>query len=319
MTLYGQGSTWATFGVRRPAGAGQSGATFRKDFFRVFGAAPVLGRTFTPRKTCPDGPAVAVLSYGFWRQRLGADRGILGRAVPLNKQPAHSRRHHAPGLRIRPAGGPLAALAGRPGQHQSGALPGGRRRGSSRASTLSQARADMKVAGERFRAADPKWMDDSESVAVVPMRDSMVEDVRPAAADSAGRGGVRTADRVRQRGQPAAGARGRRARRSWPSAPPSAPAAGAWCGSFSPRACCWPAWAARSGFALGAWGVRALLLVAPGNIPRLTDAGSAQAVAAACSTGAWPASPPALRAAHGGFSSACSRRCTLPIPTWRRR
>ena len=38
----------------------------------------------------------------------------------------------------------------------------------------------MKVVGEQFRRAYPKWMDKNESVAVVPMRDAMVRDVRPA-------------------------------------------------------------------------------------------------------------------------------------------
>src|ERR1035441_5423322 len=43
---------------------------------------------------------------------------------------------------------------------------------------IEQARAAMKVLGERFRAANPKWMDPAESVAVVPMKEAMVEDVR---------------------------------------------------------------------------------------------------------------------------------------------
>ena len=38
----------------------------------------------------------------------------------------------------------------------------------------------MVVAGEQFRAANPKWMDKSESVAVIPLRDALVGDVRPA-------------------------------------------------------------------------------------------------------------------------------------------
>jgi len=41
--------------------------------------------------------------------------------------------------------------------------------------TLSSARAEMKIAGERFRRANPKWMDAAESVAVVPMKEAMVE------------------------------------------------------------------------------------------------------------------------------------------------
>src|SRR6185312_16782227 len=46
--------------------------------------------------------------------------------------------------------------------------------------TLEQARAEMKVIGERFRAANPKWMDKTESVAVNPMRDSLVGNAKTA-------------------------------------------------------------------------------------------------------------------------------------------
>jgi putative ABC transport system permease protein len=44
--------------------------------------------------------------------------------------------------------------------------------------TLDQARAQMKLAGEVFRRTDPKWMDKTESVAVVPMGESQVRNVR---------------------------------------------------------------------------------------------------------------------------------------------
>src|SRR2546430_12824747 len=38
----------------------------------------------------------------------------------------------------------------------------------------------MKVVGERFRSQYPKFMDKNESVAVVPMREAAVGNVRPA-------------------------------------------------------------------------------------------------------------------------------------------
>jgi len=44
--------------------------------------------------------------------------------------------------------------------------------------TLDSAKANMIVAGEQFRAANPKWMDKSESVTVIPLRDALVGDVR---------------------------------------------------------------------------------------------------------------------------------------------
>ncbi len=40
--------------------------------------------------------------------------------------------------------------------------------------TIEQARAAMKVVGEQFRRANPQWMDKSESVGVLPMREAIV-------------------------------------------------------------------------------------------------------------------------------------------------
>src|SRR5215471_18277402 len=44
------------------------------DFFRLFGAVPQRGRTFTPEEDLPRGDKVAVLSDAFWNRRFGADR-----------------------------------------------------------------------------------------------------------------------------------------------------------------------------------------------------------------------------------------------------
>ena len=60
-------------------------------------------------------------------------------------------------------------------------------------------------------------------------------------------------------------------RGNWRCAPPSAPAAPAWSGNCSRRARILALMGGALGFALGSWGVRVLLLLAPGNIPRLTD------------------------------------------------
>lgn len=42
------------------------------DFFGVIGVKPVLGRTFAPEESRFGGPAVAVVSYGFWQRFLGS-------------------------------------------------------------------------------------------------------------------------------------------------------------------------------------------------------------------------------------------------------
>jgi predicted permease len=54
------------------------------DFFRLFGASVTHGRTFTTDEDRPNGGDVVVLSDGFWRRRFGGDPGIVGRTLSLD-------------------------------------------------------------------------------------------------------------------------------------------------------------------------------------------------------------------------------------------
>ena len=83
------------------AHAGSSGANFSapgrleyvqqqrvsSGFFRVLGIAPWLGREFTREEDVPGGPALAVLSYGFWQRVFRGDPAILGKAIQLKGEP----------------------------------------------------------------------------------------------------------------------------------------------------------------------------------------------------------------------------------------
>ena len=52
--------------------------------FRILGARPLLGRTFSEDEGKPGGPRVAMLSEGLWRQSFGADPGIIGQTIRVN-------------------------------------------------------------------------------------------------------------------------------------------------------------------------------------------------------------------------------------------
>jgi putative ABC transport system permease protein len=56
-------------------------------FFRVLGVRPLIGREFSPLEDSPGGPAVALLSYQFWRQVFQGDPLIVGRTVMLRGEP----------------------------------------------------------------------------------------------------------------------------------------------------------------------------------------------------------------------------------------
>ncbi len=56
-------------------------------WFNVFGARPILGRTFTAEEDQKGANSVVVLSYGAWRKVFGGDRNVIGQTVMLNQKP----------------------------------------------------------------------------------------------------------------------------------------------------------------------------------------------------------------------------------------
>ncbi len=56
-------------------------------YFRLFGASVYRGRTFTTDEDRPGGERVAVLSYGLWTRRFGADSRVLGKTISLSGDP----------------------------------------------------------------------------------------------------------------------------------------------------------------------------------------------------------------------------------------
>ena len=57
------------------------------NYFSVFSAPPLLGRTFTDGDDREDAEPVVVLSYGFWQRRFGGDARIVGRSLRLDGRP----------------------------------------------------------------------------------------------------------------------------------------------------------------------------------------------------------------------------------------
>lgn len=57
------------------------------DYFPLFGAPVQTGRTFTAAEDSPNGGHVVVLSYGLWKRRFGGDPNIVGTNIQLDGQP----------------------------------------------------------------------------------------------------------------------------------------------------------------------------------------------------------------------------------------
>ncbi|MGO9272726.1 MAG: ABC transporter permease [Terriglobia bacterium] len=62
-----------------------SGIHVSGQFFDVLGVKPVLGRAFLPEEDQPGGPQVAVLSNTLWRDRFGADPNLIGKTITLSQ------------------------------------------------------------------------------------------------------------------------------------------------------------------------------------------------------------------------------------------
>ena len=57
------------------------------DYFAMFGAPLVAGRTFTAEEDSPNGGHVTVLSYGLWKSRYGGNPKLVGSTIQLDGTP----------------------------------------------------------------------------------------------------------------------------------------------------------------------------------------------------------------------------------------
>ena len=56
-------------------------------WFNVYGARPILGRTFTAEEDQPNAAPVVVLSYGIWQRVFGGRQDVAGQTLLLDQKP----------------------------------------------------------------------------------------------------------------------------------------------------------------------------------------------------------------------------------------
>ena len=147
------------------------------DFFKVFGIGPSRGRTFSKEEDLPRGPKAVIISDHLWETHFSRDPNILNHAITLNGEPYPVIGIMPPTFVATPAAEVWIPLQPDPNSNNQGhylSVAARLRDGV----TLQQARAQMKLAGEVFRRTNPKWMDKNETVAVTPMAEVQVGDVR---------------------------------------------------------------------------------------------------------------------------------------------
>jgi putative ABC transport system permease protein len=61
-----------------------SGALITAELFPALGVQPALGRAFTPEEDQYGGPALAVLTHGFWSTHFAADPAVINKSIRLS-------------------------------------------------------------------------------------------------------------------------------------------------------------------------------------------------------------------------------------------
>ena len=146
-------------------------------FFRLFGASPMLGRTFTPQEDSPNGGKIVVLSYGLWQRKFGGNPDIIGSALSLGNEPYTIVGVLNNSFVSDPEADILLPFQFDPNSTNQGHYfkAAGRLKPGV---TLAQANALLKVAADQFRRRYPDALGPKDGFAVEPLRDSIVGDAR---------------------------------------------------------------------------------------------------------------------------------------------
>jgi predicted permease len=146
------------------------------DYFALFGAPIELGRSFTPEEDRPNGGHVVVLSDGFWRRKFGGDPNVVGTSISLGGDPYVVVGVVGPHFETDPASDIWLPFQFDPNSQNQGHffLAAGRLKPGV---TIDQANAQLKLAAQEFLRRYPDY-NPSNGFAVQPLRDSIVSGVR---------------------------------------------------------------------------------------------------------------------------------------------
>ncbi|HEV2273421.1 MAG TPA: ABC transporter permease [Acidobacteriaceae bacterium] len=148
------------------------------DYFRLFGAPMLLGRSFTAEEDRPNGGRVVVLSYGLWQRKFGGDPGIAGKTISLGNQPYTVIGVAGKDFDTDPVADLWLPFQFDPNSHDQAHyfVAAGRLKPGV---TLEQAKAQLKLAANEFRRRYPGgFMAPQDGFSVQPLKDSVVSNVR---------------------------------------------------------------------------------------------------------------------------------------------
>ncbi len=150
------------------------------NFFDLLGVRPSLGRGFLPGEDAAEAPRVAILSDGLWRRRFGEDPKIVGRTIRLDDFPTTVVGIAPPELKL-PAGVDLWLTTRFDARDVAPGARGARwiavigRLASG--ATLAGAQAEMVAIADRLALADPRH-DGGVTSRVATLQENLVGGVR---------------------------------------------------------------------------------------------------------------------------------------------
>jgi predicted permease len=246
------------------------------DYFRLFGAPFIQGRPYTSEEDRPHGPNVVVISSGLWQRRYGGDPNMIGKSISIGAIPYTVVGIIGSGFVTEPVADVWLPFQIDPNSTDQAHyfLTAARLKPGV---TLAMANAQLQIAANDFRRKYPNIMGPKDGFGVQPLEDTIVSDVRSsllilvgavsfvlliACANIANLLLARATGRKREIAIRAAlgAGRVRIIRQLLTESLTLAVAGGA------------------VGLVLGIIGVRALLAVNPGNIPRIGEHGAAVTV-----------------------------------------
>jgi putative ABC transport system permease protein len=245
-------------------------------FFPLFGASMAAGRAFSEDEDRPGGARLVVIGNGLWRRRFVADPNLVGKDIELGGEPYLVTGVLAATFSSDPPADIYLPLQADPSSTDQAHYL----RSAARLKpgvTLAQAQTAMRLAADQYKRKFPGTMGPQDSFAAEPLRDAVIGDVRKSLLILLGAVGmvlliacanvanlllVRATMRRREiaiRAAMGAG-RGRIIRQLLTESVLLSLGGGV------------------LGLVLGYFGVRALLAINPGNIPRIGEQGAAIAL-----------------------------------------
>jgi putative ABC transport system permease protein len=149
------------------------------DFFKLFGASIVLGRSFSAEEDAPNGPRVTLISHSLWTSRFNSDPKIVGKTISLSGEPYEivgvlgefDFREFGPTPQVWVAFqfDPNTNDHGHYFQAAGRLVPG---------VALEQAKARLEASAADYRVKFPRGLGQNAGFSVEPVQDVLVRNVR---------------------------------------------------------------------------------------------------------------------------------------------